>query len=51
MELKCIYQGKPVSLGLDTETAELLLINAEGEVFFTNHFWIQTASSLHLKGF
>ena len=36
MELKCIYQGKPVSLGLDTETAELLLINAEGEVFFTS---------------
>jgi len=36
MELKCIYQGKPVSLGLDTETAELLLINAAGEVFFTS---------------
>jgi hypothetical protein len=36
MELKCIYQGRPVSLGLDTETAELLLINAEGEVFFTS---------------
>lgn len=36
MELKCIYQGKPVSLGLDTETAELLLINVEGEVFFTS---------------
>jgi len=36
MDLHCIYQGKPVSLGLDTETAELLLINAEGEVFFTS---------------
>jgi hypothetical protein len=36
MDLHCIYQGKRVILGLDTETAELLLINAEGEVFFTS---------------
>jgi len=36
VDLHCIYQGKPVILSLDTETAELLLINSEGEVFFTS---------------